>query len=163
MAPRLWMDPHTVDGGYMSTSAEDREYAMWRSYRSIDIANELGTDLVVLWLAREGTLCAESKSPVWATQNAHRIHQQDAGVRPQNPHLHRAQAQRAHRPEHLRHHGPRDGHFGGHHRPPPGWAATWRAPTPSWPAWDPAPRDRLRHGHGQADDRPPQRPERHPL
>ena len=36
--------------------------------RSIDIANELGTDLVVLWLAREGSLCAESKSPVWATK-----------------------------------------------------------------------------------------------
>ena len=41
---------------------------MWRSYRSIDIAKELGTDLIVLWLAREGTLCAESKSPVWATK-----------------------------------------------------------------------------------------------
>ena len=24
--------------------------------------------MVVLWLAREGTLCAESKSPVWATK-----------------------------------------------------------------------------------------------
>ena len=47
---------------------EDREYAMWRAYRSIDIANELGTDMIVLWLAREGTLCAESKSPVWATK-----------------------------------------------------------------------------------------------
>jgi len=68
VAPRLWMDPHTADGGYTSTSAEDREYAMWRSYRSIDIARELGTDMIVLWLAREGTLCAESKSPVWATQ-----------------------------------------------------------------------------------------------
>lgn len=67
VAPRLWMDPHTVDGGYMSTSEEDREFAMWRSYRSIDIARELGTDLIVLWLAREGTLCAEAKSPVWAT------------------------------------------------------------------------------------------------
>lgn len=67
VAPRLWMDPHTKDGGYMSASAEDREFAMWRSYRTIDIAKELGTDLVVLWLAREGTLCAESKSPVWAT------------------------------------------------------------------------------------------------
>ena len=55
VAPRLWMDGHTIDGGYMSTSAEDREYAMWRSYRSIDIAKELGTDLIVLWLAREGT------------------------------------------------------------------------------------------------------------
>ena len=68
VAPRLWMDEHTVDGGFMSTSKEDREYAMWRAYRSIDIAKELGTDLIVLWLAREGTLCAESKSPVWATK-----------------------------------------------------------------------------------------------
>ena len=61
------MDPHTIEGGYTSTSEEDREYAMWRSYRSIDIANELGTDMIVLWLAREGTLVPESKSPVWAT------------------------------------------------------------------------------------------------
>ena len=68
VAPRLWMDPHTADGGYMSTSKEDREFAMWRSYRSIDIAKALGTDMLVLWLAREGTLCAESKSPVWATK-----------------------------------------------------------------------------------------------
>ena len=68
VAPRLWMDPHTIDGGYMSCSAKDREYALWRSYRSIDIANELGTDMLVLWLAREGTLCAESKSPVEATR-----------------------------------------------------------------------------------------------
>lgn len=68
VAPRLWMDPHTIDGGFMSTSEEDREFAMWRAYRSIDIANELGCDMIVLWLAREGTLCAESKSPVWATQ-----------------------------------------------------------------------------------------------
>ncbi|WP_158426152.1 TIM barrel protein [Brotonthovivens ammoniilytica] len=68
VAPRLWMDPHTSDGGFMSTCKEDRDYAMWRAKRSIDIANELGADKVVLWLAREGTLCAESKSPVWATQ-----------------------------------------------------------------------------------------------
>ena len=68
VAPRLWMDPHTIDGGYMSTSKEDREFAMWRSYRSIDIARELGCDKIVLWLAREGTLCAESKSPVDATK-----------------------------------------------------------------------------------------------
>ena len=68
VAPRLWMDPHTIDGGFMSTSVADREYALWRSYRSIDIARELGCDKIVLWLAREGTLCAESKSPVWATK-----------------------------------------------------------------------------------------------
>lgn len=68
VAPRLWMDPHTIDGGFMSTSKEDRDFAMWRAKRSIDIANELGTDMLVIWLAREGTLCAESKSPVWATR-----------------------------------------------------------------------------------------------
>ena len=68
VAPRLWMDPHTADGGYLSTSEKDREFALWRSYRSIDIANELGTDMLVLWLAREGSLCAESKSPVWETR-----------------------------------------------------------------------------------------------
>ena len=68
VAPRLWQDKRTIDGGFMSTSKSDREFAMWRAYRSIDIARALGTDLIVLWLAREGTLCAESKSPVWATQ-----------------------------------------------------------------------------------------------
>ena len=68
VAPRLWMDPRFVDGGYMSPRKEDREFALWRSFRSIDIARELGCDLLVLWLAREGTLCAESKSPVWAVK-----------------------------------------------------------------------------------------------
>ena len=69
VAPRLWQDPHTIDGGFMSSSEEDREFAVWRAYRSIDIANELGCDKIVLWLAREGTLCAESKSPVESTRN----------------------------------------------------------------------------------------------
>lgn len=64
VAPRLWMDPRTVDGGFTSNSKEDREFAMWRAFRSIDIANELGCDKIVLWLAREGTLCAESKNAV---------------------------------------------------------------------------------------------------
>lgn len=64
VAPRLWMDPRTVDGGFTSNSQTDREFAMWRAYRSIDIARALGCDKLVLWLAREGTLCAESKSAV---------------------------------------------------------------------------------------------------
>jgi xylose isomerase len=64
VAPRLWMDPRTIDGGFTSNSKEDREFAMWRAYRSIDIANELGCNKLVLWLAREGTLCFESKDPV---------------------------------------------------------------------------------------------------
>lgn len=68
VAPRLWMDPHTIDGGFTSNSKEDRDFALWRAFRSIDIANALGTDKLVLWLAREGTLCYESKDPVESTK-----------------------------------------------------------------------------------------------
>jgi len=68
VAPRLWMDPHTIDGGFTSNKAEDMEYAMWRAYRSIDIAKALDCDKIVLWLAREGTLCYESKNPVESTK-----------------------------------------------------------------------------------------------
>ena len=64
VAPRLWMDLHTTDGGFTSNSKEDREFAMWRAFRSVDIARELREKNIVLWLAREGTLCAESKNPV---------------------------------------------------------------------------------------------------
>ena len=64
VAPRLWEDYRTADGGFTSNSSTDRDFAMWRAYRSIDIAKELGCDKIVLWLAREGTLCAESKNPV---------------------------------------------------------------------------------------------------
>ena len=67
VAPRLWMDPHTTDGGFTSNSEEDYEFAMWRALRSIDIARELGARNIVLWLAREGTLCAETKDPVEKT------------------------------------------------------------------------------------------------
>ncbi|WP_422479071.1 TIM barrel protein [Pleomorphochaeta sp. DL1XJH-081] len=64
VAPRLWMDPHTSDGGFTSNSKEDRDFAFWRAQRSVDIARTLGCDRIVLWLAREGTLCQESKDPV---------------------------------------------------------------------------------------------------
>ncbi|MBO4769197.1 MAG: TIM barrel protein [Clostridia bacterium] len=64
VAPRLWMDPHTADGGFTSNSKEDRDFAMWRAFRSVDIARQLRAKNIVLWLAREGTLCAESKNPV---------------------------------------------------------------------------------------------------
>ena len=60
VAPRLWMDPHTIDGGFTSNSDSDREFAIWRALRSIDIANALGCDKIVLWLAREGTICPDS-------------------------------------------------------------------------------------------------------
>ncbi|MHB9037690.1 MAG: TIM barrel protein [Armatimonadota bacterium] len=60
-APRLWEDPRTIDGGYTSNDPECRKYAIERSKRAIDIANALGTDLLVLWLAREGTYIREAK------------------------------------------------------------------------------------------------------
>ncbi len=64
VAPRLWEDWRTNDGGFTSMSKRDRDFAEWRSLRSVDIANELGCDKIVLWLAREGTVCYESKDPV---------------------------------------------------------------------------------------------------
>lgn len=62
VAPRLWFDARTVDGGYTSNSASDRQYALDRSLRTIDVARELGTKNIVLWLAREGSYIRESKN-----------------------------------------------------------------------------------------------------
>ncbi len=62
VAPRLWFDPRTIDGGYTNNDPKCRRYAIERSLRCIDVANYLGTDLVVLWLAREGTYIRESKN-----------------------------------------------------------------------------------------------------
>ncbi|HOY64835.1 MAG TPA: TIM barrel protein, partial [bacterium] len=64
VAPRLWEDPRTIDGGYTSNCPDCRKYAIERSKRCIDIANELGTNNIVLWLAREGTYIRESKDSV---------------------------------------------------------------------------------------------------
>lgn len=68
VAPRLWEDPRTIDGGFTSNDVKEREYAIERSKVSIDIANALGTDLIVLWLAREGTYIRESKDSKVATE-----------------------------------------------------------------------------------------------
>ncbi len=62
VAPRLWFSAMTIDGGYTSNDPKCRKYAIERSLRCIDIANYLGTDLIVLWLAREGTYLRESKN-----------------------------------------------------------------------------------------------------
>jgi len=61
VAPRLWEDPHTIDGGYTSNDPKSRKYAIERSLKAIDIANALETDLIILWLAREGTYIREAK------------------------------------------------------------------------------------------------------
>src|SRR5205809_3802035 len=51
-----------MDGGYTSNDPKHRRYSLDRSLRSIDIAKILGTDILVLWLAREGTYIRESKN-----------------------------------------------------------------------------------------------------
>jgi len=62
VAPRLWFSPMTIDGAYTSNDPKHRQYAIDRSLRSIDIAKILGTDILVLWLAREGSYIRESKN-----------------------------------------------------------------------------------------------------
>jgi xylose isomerase len=62
VAPRLWFAPQTIDGAYTSNDPKCRKYAIERSKQSIDIAKILGTDLLVLWLAREGTYIREAKN-----------------------------------------------------------------------------------------------------
>ncbi len=61
VAPRLWESPKTIDGAYTSNNPNERAYAIDRSKKAADIAAELGCDLMVLWLAREGTYLRESK------------------------------------------------------------------------------------------------------
>jgi xylose isomerase len=68
VAPRLWEHPMTIDGAYTSNNPKDRAYALDRSKKAVDIAQELGTDLMVLWLAREGTYLRESKNVGRATE-----------------------------------------------------------------------------------------------
>jgi xylose isomerase len=66
VAPRLWFAPQTIDGGYTSNLAADRDYALERSKRCVDIANEIGCRNFVLWLAREGTYLREAKDSAGA-------------------------------------------------------------------------------------------------
>lgn len=61
VAPRLWEDGRTIDGGYTSNDPACRAYAIERSLVAVDIARMLGTKLIVLWLAREGTYLREAK------------------------------------------------------------------------------------------------------
>lgn len=68
VAPRLWEDPRTIDGGYTNNDPACRKYARERSLRTIDIAKALGTRNIVLWLAREGTYIREAKDSVEATK-----------------------------------------------------------------------------------------------
>ncbi|HVR73159.1 MAG TPA: TIM barrel protein [Planctomycetota bacterium] len=68
VAPRLWEDARTIDGAYTSNDEGERRYAIERSVRAVEIARELGSDRIVLWLAREGTYLREAKDPSRAVE-----------------------------------------------------------------------------------------------
>ncbi|HEX9091961.1 MAG TPA: TIM barrel protein, partial [Anaerolineales bacterium] len=67
VAPRLWESPMTVDGAYTANDPKMRQYAIDRSKKAADIAREVGCNLMVLWLAREGTYMREAKDAARAT------------------------------------------------------------------------------------------------
>lgn len=67
VAPRLWEHPMTIDGGFTANDPQARRYAIERSKKAADIGREMNTNLMVLWLAREGTYLRESKDAVRAT------------------------------------------------------------------------------------------------
>jgi len=62
VAPRLWEHSMGIDGGYTANDPAVRKWAVERSKKALDIARGLGTKLIVLWLAREGTYVRESKN-----------------------------------------------------------------------------------------------------
>ena len=66
VAPRLWFAPQTIDGAYTANLSSDRDYAIERSKRCVDVANEIGCRNIVLWLAREGTYLREAKDSAGA-------------------------------------------------------------------------------------------------
>lgn len=68
VAPRLWEHANTIDGAFTSNDPQAREYAIERAKKTADIGRELGTNLMVMWLAREGTYLREAKDATRATQ-----------------------------------------------------------------------------------------------
>ncbi len=67
VAPRLWEHPLTVDGAFTANDPKARAYALDRVKKTADIGREMGTNFMVLWLAREGTYMREAKDAVKAT------------------------------------------------------------------------------------------------
>lgn len=61
VAPRYWEDTRGIDGPVTSNNAKDRQWALERGKRAVDVANILGTKDIVWWPAREGTYIRESK------------------------------------------------------------------------------------------------------
>ena len=63
-APRLWEDARTIDGAFTSNDPKNRQWAIDRAKRCIDISNLMNCGIVVLWLAREGTYVREAKDAI---------------------------------------------------------------------------------------------------
>ena len=66
VAPRLWESDKGIDGGFTANDPECRKWAIDRAKRCADIARLLNTDLLVFWLAREGTYIREAKNAIVA-------------------------------------------------------------------------------------------------
>jgi xylose isomerase len=64
VAPRLWEDARGIDGPVTSNNANDRQWALDRGKRAVDVARVLETNKLVWWPAREGTYTRESKDAV---------------------------------------------------------------------------------------------------
>ncbi len=64
VAPRLWEDAKGIDGGFTANDPAVRQWAIDRLKRTADIARALGTTMMVMWLAREGTYIRESKNAI---------------------------------------------------------------------------------------------------
>ncbi|RMF02929.1 MAG: xylose isomerase [Chloroflexi bacterium] len=84
VAPRLWEDPRTTDGAFTANDPAVRAYAIDRAKKTMDIANELGAELIVWWLAREGTYLREAKDGVAMT---HRLVEALNTMLEYDPHL----------------------------------------------------------------------------
>ena len=67
-APRVWEDARGIDGPFTSNDASVRQWGIDRAKQASDVCQALGTNLMVLWLAREGTYCRESKDAIVAHQ-----------------------------------------------------------------------------------------------
>lgn len=64
VAPRLWAPPEFRNGAVTNPDAALRRKAIDRARRCLELAREIGCDLVGFWFAREGTVVAENKDPV---------------------------------------------------------------------------------------------------
>jgi xylose isomerase len=62
VAPRLWEDPRGIDGGFTANDPAVRRWAVDRAKLCADVGRAMGCDLMVVWLAREGTYIRESKN-----------------------------------------------------------------------------------------------------